>query len=41
MKQTVIILAGLGLAGVIGAYFAKRELQKFLDELDNFDYHIE
>lgn len=41
MKQTIIILAGLGLAGAIGAWFAKRELEKFLDEIDNFSYHVE
>ena len=40
MKQTIIILAGLGLAGAIGAYFAKKELEKFVDEIDNFEYHI-
>ena len=36
MKQTLIILAGLGLAGAIGAYFAKREIDKFLEALDRF-----
>lgn len=36
MKQTLIILVGLGIAGAIGAYFAKKEMEKLLEELDLF-----
>ena len=40
MKQALIILVGLGLAGAIGAYFANREIKKFLVELDEFHSRI-
>ena len=36
MKNTLVFLVGLGIAGAIGAYFAKRELEKFLEDLDSF-----
>ena len=36
MRSTIIILLGLALAGGVGAYFAKRELDKLLESIDNF-----
>lgn len=36
MKNTLIILASLALAGAVGAYFAKREIDKFVKDLDIF-----
>ena len=40
MRNLAIVLVGFGIAGVVGAYFAKKELEKFLKCLDSFPDEI-
>lgn len=37
MKNTILILLGFAVAGAVGAYFAKREVDKMIQMLDDFD----
>lgn len=37
MKNTILVLLGFAVAGAVGAYFAKKEVEKIIKILDDFD----